>query len=224
MKVVINLKTISLIYRGIYVLLSGFALLMWLGVIDGTYMLEDVVYYTTQSNILCFVYFLILFFATILNSSNKPVSLFPRFKGAITLCIAVTGILFVVLPGPSHVSLASGILHYICPVMVFVDYIIFDTKGHYKKIDPVFWLALPILYVAFALVQGTLGVEIGGTGSKYPYPFLDPTPAGAGNEMFLYIGIMMATFLFLGYIIYLIDRVLSKKAFVRQPSQHKVNK
>ena len=209
------MKTGSLIYRGAYILLSGFALLKWLGILDGNYMLEDVVYYTTLSNILCFAYFLAMFVATILNRSDKPISILPRFKGAITLCIAVTGILFAVLPGPNHVSFASGILHYICPIMVFVDYLLFDEKGCYKAIDPVFWLAIPLLYVVFALVRGAVGGEIGDTGSKYPYPFLDPTPAGAGNEMFLYIGIMMAAFLLLGYILLLIDKILGKKR-VRQ--------
>lgn len=186
---------------------------MWLGIIDGSYMLEDVVYYTTQSNILCFIFFLVLFVRTIVSKSDKLVNPLPRFKGAITLCIAVTGILFVVLPGPSHVSIASGILHYICPVMVFIDYLIFDKKGCYKVLDPVFWLGIPVIYILFALVRGAFGGEIGNTGSNYPYPFLDPTPTGAGGEMFMYIGIMLIAFLLLGYIILLIDKIFSKTAF-----------
>ncbi|HCC35401.1 MAG TPA: hypothetical protein DEQ02_07130 [Ruminococcaceae bacterium] len=206
-------KRISLFYRGAYLLLSGGALLDWLGITGGDGTIEDIVYYTTQSNILCFAFFLMCFIYGILKKdSGKPLNPFPGFKGAITLAIAVTGILFVVLPGPSHVSIASKILHYLCPVMVFQDYLLFDDKGMYNRRSPFLWISIPVAYVMFALVRGALGGEISGTGSNYPYPFLDPTPSGAGNSMLLYVGIMLGGFLLLGYIIVALDWVLSKRA------------
>jgi len=124
----------------------------------------------------------------------------------------VTGIIFVVLPGSDNVSLQSSVLHYICPVMVFLDYLFFDEKGKYKPQDPFLWLIIPALYVVFALVRGFLGGEIGDTGNNFPYPFLDPTSTGMGVYMVtLYMGVMLISFLLLGYIIFAIDKILGKK-------------
>ena len=199
----------SLFYRGIYILLSGTTLLIGLGM-NGNYLL---VYYTTQSNIICFLFFLFSFIYGLLKKdTTKHIDLILRLKGAITLCIAVTGIIFTVLPGPDYVSLQSSILHYICPVMVLLDYLFFDEKGKYKPQDPFLWLIIPALYVVFALVRGFFGNEIGDTGSNFPYPFLDPTSTGMGVYMSaLYLGVMLIACLILGYIIFVIDKILAKK-------------
>jgi hypothetical protein len=96
--------------------------------------------------------------------------------------------------------------------MVFLDYLFFDEKGKYKPQDPFLWLIIPALYVVFALVRGFLGGEIGDTGSNFPYPFLDPTSTGMGVYIYaLYLGVMLLAFLILGYIIFVIDKILAKK-------------
>jgi energy-converting hydrogenase Eha subunit C len=202
----------SLIFRGAYVLLSGGALLSWLGITGDNGTLEDIVFYTTQSNLLCYVFFLWYFIYGIAKSDNNaPANPAPRIKGAITLSILVTGIIFVVLPGPSYVGAASKILHYVCPIMVLMDYLLFDVKGKYRRFEPFLWLVIPMAYVIFSQLRGAYGGNITGTESSYPYPFLDPTPAGAGSGMILYVGIMLAGFLMLGYVIFMIDRAMSKK-------------
>jgi hypothetical protein len=203
------MKYLSLFYRGIYILVTVATLLMGLR-INGNYLL---VYYTTQSNILCFLFFLFYFIHGLLKrETTKPIDLILRIKGAITLCIAVTSIIFTVLSGSDYVSLKRRVLNYICPVMVFLDYLFFDEKGKYKPQDPFLWLIIPALYVVFALVRGFLGGEIGDTGSNFPYSFLDPTSTGLGVYMSaLYVAVMLIAFLILGYIIFAIDRILARK-------------
>jgi hypothetical protein len=67
----------------------------------------------------------------------------------------------------------------------------------------------------FAQLQGAYGGVIVGAGSSYPYPFLNPTPAGVGNDMFLYIGGMLAGFLLLGYLIFAADCWMAKRAILK---------
>jgi hypothetical protein len=125
---------------------------------------------------------------------------------------------YTVLPCPiafsspaSYVGAASKILHYVCPIMVLMDYLLFDVKGKYRRFEPFLWLIIPVAYVIFSQLRGAYGSNITGTESSYPYPFLDPTPAGAGSGMILYVGIMLAGFLMLGYVIFMIDHTMYKK-------------
>ncbi len=173
-------------------------------------------YYTVLSNILCFVYFAVLVVA-----QRKKEN--PLVKGSVTMCIAVTGIVYhFLLDGMMEANAASVspvldagnfLVHTVVPVMVVLDYFLFFPKGQYKSLHPIAWLVLPYLYFGFiwlrAEISDSLFSGFGGAKSRYPYPFLDVDLYGWDKVLLIVLGITVA-FLALGYIAYVLDRLLGK--------------
>ncbi|MGN0562247.1 MAG: Pr6Pr family membrane protein [Candidatus Fimenecus sp.] len=173
-------------------------------------------YYTILSNILCFVYFAVLVVA-----QRKKEN--PLVKGSITMCIAVTGIVYhLLLDGMMEANAASVspvlyagnfLVHTVVPVMVVLDYFLFFPKGQYKSLHPIAWLVLPYLYFGFILLRAEISDSLfsgfGGAKSRYPYPFLDVDLYGWDKVLLIVLGITVA-FLALGYIAYVLDRLLGK--------------
>lgn len=173
-------------------------------------------YYTILSNMVCFLYFAVLVVA-----QRKKEN--PLLKGSVTMCIAVTGLVYhFMLNGVmeanaekvSPVLLAGNILvHYVVPAMVVLDYFLFFPKGQYKSLHPIAWLVLPYLYFGFALLRAEISDTrfsgFGGAQSRYPYPFMDVDLYGWDKVLLIVLGITVA-FLALGYIAYVIDRLLGK--------------
>ena len=173
-------------------------------------------YYTVLSNILCFVYFAVLVVA-----QRKKEN--PLVKGSVTMCIAVTGIVYhFLLDGMMEANAASVspvldagnfLVHTVVPVMVVLDYFLFFPKGQYKSLHPIAWLVLPYLYFGFIWLRAEISDRLfsgfGGAKSRYPYPFLDVDLYGWDKVLLIVLGITVA-FLALGYIAYVLDRLLGK--------------
>ena len=143
------------------------------------------------------------------------VTLFPRMKGALTLMITVTMLIyhFLLAGGKAPVYdgahfqrwLANTLLHYIAPAMVILDWILFDPRRVFRRFDPLLWLTLPLLYAIFTLIRAEIGGEIPGRGSRFPYFFLDVDAIGWGG-MLGYVSVFAVAFTILGYIMLLLDR------------------
>lgn len=173
-------------------------------------------YYTILSNMVCFVYFAVLVVA-----QRKKEN--PLVKGSVTMCIAVTGLVYhFLLDGMMEANAASVspvldagnfLVHTVVPVMVVLDYFLFFPKGQYKSLHPIAWLVLPYLYFGFILLRAEISDSLfsgfGGTTSRYPYPFLDVDLYGWDKVLLIVLGITVA-FLALGYIAYVLDRLLGK--------------
>ena len=170
-------------------------------------------YYTVQSGILCFLYF--FFLAVFSPKKEKAV-----IRGAVTMCIAVTAIAYLFMPNGAKEAASSDkafytgyiLMHYIVPLMVILDYLLFFPKGLYKALHPLCWLILPYLYIAFTMICAKFGSKIfsafGGS-SRYPYPFLDADLYGK-NKVALIIVFITAACLALGYLSFVIDPLLGK--------------
>lgn len=107
---------------------------------------------------------------------------------------------------PGKGAAANVLLHYILPVLVLLDYALFDRKGSLKAADPVYWLTLPLLYFSYVVVGAQFGLLFFGGGS-YPYFFINPDQSDWGRVLLnlLYFTI---TYLVLSYILFFVDRVL----------------
>ncbi|MGN0572196.1 MAG: Pr6Pr family membrane protein [Candidatus Fimenecus sp.] len=173
-------------------------------------------YYTILSNLLCFVYF-----AVLLVTQRKKEN--PLLKGSITMCIVATGLVYhLLLNGTMEANAASVssvlyagnlLVHTVVPIMVVLDYFLFFPKGQYKSLYPIAWLVLPYLYFGFILLRAEVSDSLfsgfGGTKSRYPYPFLDVDLYGWDKVLLIVLGITVA-FLALGYIAFVIDKLLGK--------------
>ncbi len=211
----------STIYKGIYVLLCAAALIVDFGIPQGLMRWHILNYYTVLSNIACLAFFTAAFAAGVRawRRGEKTYSWRPRTEGAVVFCIAVTGLIYALMLGPDDLaeqgagffSFRNMMLHYAGPVMVALDWLLFNPKGRFCVWDPLKWLSIPLAYFVYILVRSTFAGPIGGSGSRFPYAFIDPAAQGGwGNMMWgvLEIAVELAA---LGYVIYLIDWLLAKR-------------
>lgn len=174
-------------------------------------------YYTILSNILCFIYFAVL----VIAQRKKENAL---IRGAVTMCITVTGLVYHFMLGGfmgtaagagvpvTALSVSNILVHYVVPILVILDYFLFVPKGQYKSLYPLAWLVLPYAYFAFSMVRAEVSTRTFtgfGATSRYPYPFLDVDLYGWDKVLLIVLAVTVA-FIALGYIFYVLDRLLGK--------------
>lgn len=212
-------RLVILIYRCLLVLACGYGLYLNIWP-RGAFFAQSLIFYTILSNTACLIFFLIAVVATGKQLAEQgikgPAIICPRFKGAITMMIALTmlGFHFLILRGGVNLGVFANPFnpfnmfpHYIAPLMVILDWALFDARGRFRWFDPLWWLALPTLYLVFALVRAQSGVMIRLVNSLYPYHFIDIDRLGWGGlcSNVLMIAVMCAG---IGYLMLGVDRVL----------------
>ncbi|MDR2672689.1 MAG: Pr6Pr family membrane protein [Coriobacteriales bacterium] len=178
--------------------------------------LELLSYFTIQSNILVIAFFAALVVQTLatgaLRASN-PREPWPSLKGAVTLAVTITFLVFHFMLRPTMFSmteytssLANILPHYVVPLMSLGDWLLFTPKGLWKRLDPVKWLLIPLAYLAFALIRAQFAVFA--SGSHYPYFFIDVDRFGP-EQVLLNSVIIGLGFAALGYAMFGVDRLLA---------------
>lgn len=181
-------------------------------------------YYTTLSNIYVLVFYIITIICMIKDKDYTNSNFYAFFKGSTIVIIVLTFMCYLLYYNPLGLSLAiqtskirelalsSIFWHFVDPILVILDYIIFDTKGKFKKIYPIFWAIFPILYLIYAQVYASLGGTFKTQNGirKYAYFFLDSSIVGSKN-VFCYIALISVCYLALCYAIVLLDNLCSKK-------------
>ncbi|MCI0679232.1 MAG: Pr6Pr family membrane protein [Actinobacteria bacterium] len=130
-------------------------------------------YFTIISNVVVCV--LLALLAARPNRINDP--RFAVFRGAATLYMAITGIVYAVLLAPIGADVdvtlpwVDSILHVIAPLWVVADWVIDPPRQPLRRNVFGVWLLFPALYLVYSLIRGAIV-------SWYPYPFLDPEEAG----------------------------------------------
>jgi len=130
-------------------------------------------FFTIQSNILASV---ILILGALLLFADKP-GIHALWRGAATLYMAVTGIVFALLLSGLDAGVLTAVpwdntvLHYIMPIAVFGDWLMDRPKQQIRFKQALVWLVYPIAYLVYSLVRGHF---VG----WYPYPFLDASEKG----------------------------------------------
>lgn len=114
-------------------------------------------------------------------------------RGGVTLCMLMTGVIFAILLAPvegltlTATSWDNIVLHYIMPIVVVLDWLLWRPKVRISRRQSLLWLAFPVIYAGYVLIRGELI-------NRYPYPFLNVTEHG-----YLQIGLTLAI-LFIGII------------------------
>lgn len=170
-------------------------------------------YYTVLSNSLVVLFFglHLVLLATggtgVLRSKG-----YIRVKAAVTTAILMTfftfGILLLPKTAPSEVLAYDNLaVHFIVPILVAADWLLFDPRGSYRRIEPLLWTALPLTYLFYALVRGIVfNVPIPESeDSPFPYFFLNGRQIGWG-AVTLYCVVMLVLFVLLGYAMYWVKR------------------
>jgi carbon starvation protein CstA len=144
-------------------------------------------YFTIESNLMAIVVLLV-------GGVADPRS--PRWawiRGAVTLYIVVTGIVYAALLANAEVGLTAewvnSAMHQVIPAVLLLDWLCFPpwpSRAEGGKARPeLAWLAFPLLYLAYSLGRGA-AVD------WYPYPFLDPLHPGGYGRVAIYCVVLAA--------------------------------
>ena len=146
-------------------------------------------FFTVQSNILAAGLLVAAGTYGLRGGADKQI---PYLRGALTLFMTMTGIIYVLLLSGNEVSLQTTIpavniiLHYIMPVVVLLDWLVFPPKKRLNFTWALLWLAYPLLYLVYSLIRGAI------TG-WYPYPFIDPVTSGWVNVIGISLTLAVST-------------------------------
>jgi hypothetical protein len=162
---------VSLLVRGLRLAAAGLGIAaLTTALVQGTGSVANFFsFFTVESNVLAVV---VLVGGAVLTGCPRG---WPYFRGAVTLYLAITGIVYALLLSDVDVQLSAqwvnSALHQILPLFLLADWILFPPwpRASYRK--ALGWLAFPLAYVAYSLIRGPVV-------DWYPYPFLDPRPHG----------------------------------------------
>lgn len=131
-------------------------------------------FFTVESN---FVAAVALMIGALALSSGSRARWVDNTRGAATLYMLITGIVFSALLSGLDPKILTAVrwdntvLHYIMPFVLMVDWLIDPPKRRVAFWTGMFWLIYPVSYVIYTLIRG-LFVD------WYPYPFLSPQTHG----------------------------------------------
>ncbi|WP_165210743.1 Pr6Pr family membrane protein [Streptococcus tangpeifui] len=176
-----------------------------------------ILYYTVLSNILVFSsHFYHIYLEAKGGSINQHPTLL-RIKGSTTLVITLTFLVYHFMLAPKvtpadYWNIRNFLVHYIAPLGMIGDTLIFDRKNIYKALDPLVWTLMPILYCIWALLNGLIlkWPIPGSLDSPFPYFFLNVTRKG-WDYVLTYILVLAIFYIIIGYILFLTKKILGKK-------------
>ncbi len=158
---------------------------------SGVKVLSSYRYFTMQTNLFVLIWWslALIYF----NNSTVMTRLHGPVKGAITIYISVTFIVFATVLSPIYHptgfdAFSNIVLHYLVPVFFILDWFVTERVDYQLKSLPV-WLLYPILYLGFSQVHGVLT-------TSYLYPFLNSKDLGL-VRFFVSISILLVLFIVL---------------------------
>lgn len=174
-------------------------------------------YYTVLSNILvfCFLIYLVIYEGKhgAINHNDNLL----RVKGGVMMSITITFVVYHFMIGPyakpeDYWNIRNFLVHYIVPISFIFDTVVLDKRKAYKKFDPFYWMAAPILYCIFAIFNGyvTKFAIPGAPDSPYAYWFLNIPKYGLPTIVMNIVGITIG-YGIVGYLLFLIKKYVGPK-------------
>ena len=221
-------KRFALVFRLCAMTFAIVGLLKQLGVFAGRLAPGAFMFYTIQSNLLAAAMFAFLSFQTaesLRNGAPGGLGRYTRLGMVCAVDLLVTLIVFWVLLVPevpaSYLWTFDNIaVHTVTPLLCLADYILFSEAGRLRYRDVYYVCIFPAAYVLFTTAAGLAGYVYSFSGTfgnaadaapvRFPYFFLDFDRLGA--TALIYIAAMLAFFIVLAHIIFLIDRKVRKRA------------
>lgn len=200
----------QIVYLSI-ILASSYGVLDLIGICNGTFNGQQLAYYTILSNTIICCFYIFSFFYNARREEEQKIIVTPFFlniKGALTLMILVTGLIYHVLLVPNLAAtfpdglnpFSNFLVHTFVPALVLSDWLLFVRVDNIKILFPVRWLSIPLGYWIFSILYSSFRIPFYGTGSFYAYFFIDSNLLG-WPKVFLNVLELSAFFLILGYIL-----------------------
>ena len=225
----IKSRTVQLIYQTIYLTLGLVGLVASMGIFDNinTIRWDFYVHFTNISNFLCIGVMLASLIQTVKKKEDSFVSAAPMLKFIGMLGILLTFLVFnIMLAGAegrdpqANWRIGSLCFHVVLPIMYLADWFLFYERRKCKWYYPIASIAFPVAYVIFLLIQAiilkfnsTILIPTTTTPLIYPYFFVNLDTQGVSGVL-MWIGILSAAFIVVGYVFFGLDRI-GKKQLVK---------
>ncbi|MGH9644158.1 MAG: Pr6Pr family membrane protein [Terriglobales bacterium] len=199
-------------WRGLIAVLAAWGLVLH---IDGK--LDNLSYFTKQSNLsvaLCFGWLWLRPWLT----SAPPSRLTAGARGAVTVYIIVTGVVYATVLNGTYSDLKNVLSHAVVPVLVAVDWFtIGDARSRLRWWHPLVWLLYPVAYLGFVLIRAQLK-SFPSDANRYVYPFLNLDTHTTGQFIMTMVN-FIAGFILLGYALLACASALDRLRFRVNPAE-----
>jgi hypothetical protein len=153
-------------------------------------------YFTVLSNTLAVV--LLVMLANRPDRDTSPH--FAAFRGAVTVYMAVTGLIYAFLIAPVAGDVGAPepwidwVIHVIAPTAFALDWVLSPPPAEIPRASLWIWLMFPAAYLVYSLIRGPIL-------DWYPYPFLDPAVGGYASVT-MWSGVVLVVILVISYACY----------------------
>lgn len=209
---------ISFIFKLVFSALILLGILDRAGIFSQSLQLHTLYSFTTISNACVMIVVLYAAFRCRL-SFEKLGSRFARLQYLCLILILITGTVyhFVLFPqkvaeNPAYQVFTFGniVAHYIAPMGMLADWLLFGKKGLLSKREPLICVSVPLLYFIFASVYGYYGSTIPGKDTSYIYFFIDFGKLGLTGVM-AWVSVILVFVLLLAYSMYAVDYIMARR-------------
>ena len=212
-------RTSQIIFQSFYCAIGLVGIVASLGVFDDILnpRWDFYVHFTNISNYLCFGIVLAELVQTAKKNTDSYVTTTPFLKFVGVLAILLTFLVFnFLLAGQpdrdprANWRISSISFHVILPVMYVLEWLLFYEHKKIRWFYPLTSVILPLLYVAFVFTRAAIVNFNPDVPYLYPYFFLNIDKLGVAG-VGKWVTILFAGFIILGYIFYIIDRIIKAK-------------
>ena len=223
----IKSRTAQLIFYTIYCTLGFVGIIASLGIFDNINVIrwDFYVHFTNISNFLCIGVMLASLIQTAKKKEDSYVTVAPILKFIGMLGILLTFLVFnIMLAGAAdrdpqaNWRIGSLAFHVVLPVLYIADWFLFRERRKCKWYYPIASIGFPVAYVIFLLVQAVIlkfnsSILIPTTQTPliYPYFFVNLDTLGVSGVL-MWIGILAAVFIAVGYLFLGIDKILKRRS------------
>ena len=215
-------RTVQLIFQTIYCTLGFVAVVAGLGIFDDitTIRWDFYVHFTNISNYFCLAIMVAGLVQTAKKKEDSYVTAAPMFKFIGMLGILLTFLVFnIMLAGAegrdpqANWRVGSLLAHVLLPIMYIADWFLFYERKKCEWYYPVASIGFPLAYVIFLLIQAiilgfdsSILIPTTTTPLIYPYFFVNIETQGVPGVL-MWIAILSAAFVAVGYLFYGLDRL-----------------
>ena len=191
-----TLRTVRLALASLLAVALASQLLIGLSRDEGLTVVRFFSYFTVLSNALAVVALVML--AGRPGRDHQPG--FASYRGAVTVYMAVTGLVYAVVLAPNLADVAvpepwiDWAIHVVGPVAMAADWFLHPPTASLSRVTLLLWLAFPTAYLAYSLTRGPLV-------DWYPYPFLDPSETGGYRGVAMWAGVVLVVILGFGLLV-----------------------
>ena len=222
-------RTAQLIYQTIYCTLGIVGCVASLGIFDNINLIrwDFYVHFTNISNYFCIGVMLTALIQTAKKKEDSYVAAVPVLKFIGMLGILLTFLVFnIMLAGAegrdpqANWRVGSLCFHVALPILYIADWFLFYQRKQSKWYYPIVSIAFPLTYALFLLIQAiilkfdsSILIPTTTTPLIYPYFFVNLETQGVSGVL-MWIGILAAAFVAVGFLFFGLDKLEKKKAAV----------